>query len=103
MIGSVVVDEVVMPITDLWLSGGKLQIAASARGPLPLMHLADYVVIGADGVVVYRSSRPGEMATVGPLGPQDEVSVDLAVGVDDRTTRPSGPVRISDQPPGGRL
>lgn len=100
MIGSVVFDGVVMPITELRLTGGKLQITASARGPLPLIHLADYVVHGADGVVVYRSSRPGEAATVGPLGPKDAVSVHLGVEIDNRTTRPDGPVQISDHPPG---
>lgn len=88
-----------MPITDLRLAGGKLQITASARGPLPLIHLSDYVVLGADAIVVYRSSRPGETMTVGPMGPKDAVSVHLDVEIDNRTTRPQGPVRVSDEPP----
>lgn len=94
MIGSVVVDEVVLPITSLRLTGGRLQIIAEARGPMPCIRLADYVVQGDDGRTVYRSSRD-EAPTVGPLNDRSSVTITLAVEVANRTTRPAGPAQVS--------
>jgi hypothetical protein len=93
MLGSVVIDEVVLPITGLRLTGGKLQITAYAGGPLPRIRVARYVVHGDDGVVVYRSSRD-DTTTVGPLGPKDSVSVTLDVEVTGRVSQPDGPARV---------
>lgn len=92
-IGSVVVDEVVFPITAVRLTGGKFQITAEARGPMPLVRLANYVVQGDDGRTVYRSSRT-DMITVGPLGKGESLTFTLAVELDNHTTRPAGPIRI---------
>jgi hypothetical protein len=90
MLGSVVIDEVVLPITGLRLTGGKLQITACAGGPLPRIRVAHYVVHGDDGVVVYRTSRDGETTTVG-----DSMSFTLDVEATGRVGQPLGPVRVT--------
>jgi hypothetical protein len=94
MIGSVVVDENVLPITALRLVGGKLQITAYACGPLPRIRVANYVVCGNDGVVVFRSSRD-ETTTVGPLDDGSSVTLTLDVEITGQVSQPLGPVRVT--------
>jgi hypothetical protein len=92
-IGALVVDEQVLSIADLRLTGGKLQITAYACGPLPRIRVANYVVRGNDGVIVYRSSRD-EVAAVGPLKDGESLTFTLNVGITGRVAEPLGPVRI---------
>jgi hypothetical protein len=92
-IGALVVDEQVLPITDLRLTGGKLQITAYARGPLPRIRVANYVVHGNDGIVVYRSSRD-ETTAIGPLNEDDSLTFTVDVEIAGRVAGPLGPVRI---------
>lgn len=92
-IGALVVDEQILPITDLRLADGKLQITAYACGPLPRIRVANYVVHGNDGVVVYRSSRD-EATTVGPLNEDETLTFTVNVEITGRIAGPLGPVRI---------
>lgn len=96
MIGTVVIDEVVLPIVGVRLSGGKLRITAEARGPMPLVRLADYVVQGDDGRTIYRSSRT-EGITIGPLNERSSLTITLDVEIDNRTTQPAGPIRVTEK------
>lgn len=50
-----IVDEIIIPITDIRLRNGMFRISASKPGPLPAVEATDYVVCDEGGAVVYRS------------------------------------------------
>lgn len=94
MLGSVVVDEVVLPITGVQLVDGGLRITAHARGPLPLMSLARYVVHGEDGRTMYRTPR-ADPTTIGPLEADSELTFTLDITLNNATA--AGPIQVTDR------
>lgn len=64
--GSVVLDELIMPITGVSLTGEAFVITAEVRGPVQGRSSASYVVNGRDGRTVY-ASRSGDTVTIPTL------------------------------------
>lgn len=56
--GTVVVDELVIPIVDVYLDRGLIYVVAETRGPLPAGRDVAYRVHGRDGQLVYATA-PG--------------------------------------------
>jgi len=57
--GSIVVDEIILPITDMYLDDGQLWFVAHADGPLPAVETADYVICDRSGGVFARAIGVG--------------------------------------------
>ena len=53
--GSVVIDELVIPITDIYLDHGKFWIVAEVTGPIRAVDTRDYIVNGRDGATVVHA------------------------------------------------
>jgi hypothetical protein len=53
--GSVVVDELVVPIVDMWLADGMLVFAAEVWGPVRAVSTGDYRLHDRDGGLVFRA------------------------------------------------
>lgn len=53
--GSIIVDEIILPIIDMYLCDGKLWLVARVTGPVPDVCSADYVVCGRDGKVFVKA------------------------------------------------
>lgn len=52
--GSIVVDEIILPIADIRLSRRAFVMTAHVRGPVPAVSTGSYVVCDSEGAVVYR-------------------------------------------------
>lgn len=53
--GSIVVDEVILPIVDIRLVSGEVQFVASTYGPLPAVDTRYCTIHDPDGRVVVRA------------------------------------------------
>lgn len=53
--GSIVVDELIIPITDIYLDRGQIWVVATVAGPVPDVDTRDYVINGRDGKTVVRA------------------------------------------------
>lgn len=58
MKGSIIVDEVIIPIVDIYVDDGKFVITAETWGPVRAVTAESYVVCDRRGSVVYRTG-PG--------------------------------------------
>jgi hypothetical protein len=56
--GSIVVDELIIPIVDIHLADGKINFVGRAYGSFPATRARAYTVHGRDGRVIYRTT-PG--------------------------------------------
>lgn len=90
MLGTVVIDEIPLPITAIELRNGAFQITAEARGPLPEINSASYVLIGSDARVVYRSVRTEPIHIAAEAG--DLFTVEIEADVLGRRSIPEGPI-----------
>lgn len=84
-LGALVVDEVVVPVTGVRLDRGAFVTTAYVRGPVPAVDSTDYVLLGMDGRVVYRSARGVNRVQWPALRPGDTLRVVLASEVAGRT------------------
>jgi hypothetical protein len=55
--GWIVVGELHLPITRIWISGGQLHVSARSDGPTPPIYADTYSIYGPDGLRLC-SSRP---------------------------------------------
>jgi hypothetical protein len=80
MKGTVVIDEIVFPITDLRLHAGVLQVIASVRGPLAAGggELTEVRVFGDDGMTVIEARRT---RASWPLLPDASFEMDMTVPI----------------------
>jgi hypothetical protein len=53
--GSLAVNEIVVPIVDLYLDEGKLWFVAHITGPVPAVSASGYVVFDRSGGVFFRA------------------------------------------------
>ena len=53
--GSIVVDELIVPIVDMYLDHGQIVLVAAITGPIRAVDTSDYVVLDRSGAAVYRS------------------------------------------------
>ena len=53
--GTIVVDELIIPITDIVFKHGLLEITACIEGPVPAVCSAPYRLFGVDGSEIYCS------------------------------------------------
>lgn len=54
MKGTIVVDEIIVPISDIYLANGVINLVATVSGPMPAVDTRNYVVNDRQGVTVYR-------------------------------------------------
>jgi hypothetical protein len=47
--GTIVVDEQLVPITDIYLDGGKMVVVGTVVGPFPAVDTHDYVIMDRSG------------------------------------------------------
>lgn len=53
--GSIVIDELIIPIVDIYLDRGQFWVVAHVVGPVPDVDTRDYVINGRDGRTVVRA------------------------------------------------
>lgn len=61
-LGSLVADEVIVPVVDLYLDRGSFVCIAQVRAPLPAVDTRDYVLHDRTGRAVYRSQGVHRLA-----------------------------------------
>jgi len=86
--GSIVIDELILPITNIYLSGRSICLEATVHGPVRAVSSTDYVVCDRQGGVVYRTvgrTRPVEW---GAMGPDTHLTVTLLVEMDNYEAHP---------------
>lgn len=79
-LGSIVVDEIIVPVVDVTLDRGAFVITAHVMGPVPAVDTTHYVVMDRQGSVVYRSS--GQLRVYWPaltLAQSVQITVDMNV------------------------
>jgi hypothetical protein len=52
--GTIVVDEIIVPITDIYLDNGVINLVAEVSGPMPAVDTRNYVVNDRRGVTIFR-------------------------------------------------
>jgi hypothetical protein len=55
-LGSVVADELIFPVDDIYLASGAINVTGRLRGPIRRGTTADYIVCDRAGRAVWRSS-----------------------------------------------
>lgn len=81
--GSIVVDEVIVPITDMWLDDGMIHFEGRVTGPVPDVDTRDYVVTDRSGRVVFVARGVHRLRWAG-IGPGRSVVVQAALVVLDQ-------------------
>lgn len=80
-LGSLVVDEVIVPVVDLYLDHGAFVTISRLHGPLPAVDTRDYVLHDRAGRAVFRSQGHHRLAW--PAMPEGgEVFITCEVRVD---------------------
>lgn len=60
--GAVLVDELILPVVDIYLDDGEINLVAELRGPVRAFASDSYAVTDRSGAVVYRSAgKPGRI------------------------------------------
>jgi len=81
--GAIAVDEIIVPIVDIFLDDLKIWIVATAPGPIPAVSTTAYTVHDRQGRVVFRGCEIGGLVwnevTLGHW-----LSVELPIVVVDR-------------------
>ena len=85
--GSIVVDEIVVPVTDVRLARGGFKIIAKVRGPVPAVDTQDYVLYDQAGRVVTHGSCQTRLAW-GPVLPGATLSIVLLMVTSRATSSP---------------
>ena len=80
-LGSIVVDEQIVPIVELRLDKGALWLIAHVRGPVPAVDTLNYIVVGRDGRQVWHGTAIGQPIRWPVVYALDELSVSLRLEV----------------------
>lgn len=56
MKGTIVVDEIIVPIVDMYLDQGLIWFVAEVNGPVPAVDSNDYVVNDRSGATVFQGT-----------------------------------------------
>lgn len=85
--GSIVVDEIVVPVTDVRLARGGFEIVATVCGPVPAVDTQDYVLYDQAGRVVTHGLCHSRL-TWGPVAPGTTLSIVLLMVTGRATSSP---------------
>lgn len=84
--GTVVIDEHVLPITALHLAGGRIHVTVRITGPLPAVDARDYSLFGRDGSQIVRGNNAGRPIRWQRVGPRDTLAVVIQLEVPGKLT-----------------
>ena len=89
--GSIVVDELILPIVDIHLDYGAIVFTAEVRGPVRAVSTGSYVVCDRSGGALYRSQGEAGRISWAELaaGPTLRIQVDLHI--ESKQATPTGP------------
>lgn len=85
--GTIVVDELILPITDTYLERGRIYVTALVRGPIRDVNTIGYVVYGRDGEQVWsgvNKNNGGAPIVWSNIGPGTSVFVSVSLSVEGK-------------------
>jgi hypothetical protein len=85
--GSLVVNEIILPLRDIRVRDGMIWFVASKSGPLPATRAKFWVVIDEQGAVVVRCNAPIEWGEV-----TDGVTVTVPLAINGHEAEAGGKV-----------
>lgn len=89
--GTIVVDELILPIVDIYLDGGRIWITAEVLAPVPAVDTGTYVVCDRSGAVVYRSQGEASRITWPEMTGCLTLRITAALAIGDKAATPDGP------------
>ncbi len=86
--GSIVVDELILPIVDIYLEDEKFWVTAQVTGPVPAMRTGLFVVCDRLGGVVWRSQGAADRIQWSAVKDGVTLQFSVALSVEGRTSTP---------------
>lgn len=87
--GTIVVDELILPVIDLYLARGRIYVTALVKGPIRDVNTVGYVVYGRDGEQVWsgvNKHNGGAPIVWSNIGPGTSVFVSVALSIEGKQT-----------------